>query len=676
MAPLLTRPKARTVALVGSSASGKTSLLESLVVATGGLDRPGRIEDGTTLCGTDPEERRHLMSLGIGMAPVWVGDDKLTILDSPGFIDFHSEVNRAVHVADVAVLVVNAVNGVQGDTAIIWDVVQAAGVPAVVFVNCLDAERADFESTFAQLEQLVGPRLAPLELPMGQGSSFAGIIDLLADDAITYGAGGASHGPIPGQFAELEQRARASLIEAIVVGDDSVTERYLDGEVPTINELESVLGGLMSDARIYPLVCGSGVRGVGVDRLATLLDEITESRPIALTADSTDVMLPRDPEAMLVLRAFKVIVDPYVGRIVVFEVISGTLDDDAMLFNPRTQTEERLHAINYLFGTKLVPVKRAVAGDVVAVAKLHHVMVDDVLSSKGHAFSFTKSPALLPALSVALVGSSHDDDVKISTAINRLAEEDPSLGIRHDPTSRRLVIDAMGDVHLQVTLERLRRRFGVEVTTEDPTIEFFETIRSACDVEGRLKKQTGGHGQYAVVNLKVEPIEPLSPFEFVDAVVGGTVPRQYIGAVRSGIEKAMRHGGPQGRQVVGLKVTLRDGKYHSVDSSEAAFETAASLGLRAALDKAGTNVLERIFAVTTSVPTAHLGDVLNDFSVRRGKVISTVQDDEFTTVVTAHVPESELQRYGLDLRNMTGGRGWATLSLHHLAEASKASTIK
>ncbi len=669
-------PKARTVALVGRSGVGKTSLLEALVVATGGLDRPGKVEDGTTLCGTDPEERKHQMSLGIAMAPVWVGGDKMTILDTPGFIDFHGEVKRALDVADVAVLAVSAVDGVQAETVVIWHLAREAGVPVVVFVNCLDAERADFESTLSALERLIGPELAPLELPMGQGADFAGIVDLLADDAVTYGVGGPQHGPIPPQLAEIEQRVRSSLLEAIVVGDDSLTERYLEGEMPTMDEMESVLGHLMTSAKIVPLACGSAIRGVGIDRLASLLDEIAESRPIPMIESGTEIVLSRDSQADLVLRAFKVIVDPYVGRIVVLEVVSGTVTTDVSLVNARTKLEERIHGLNYLFGTKLIPIERGVAGDVVAIAKLSSVVVGDVLVRKGREISIHQAPVPAPALSVALIGSSHDEDDKIATALHRLAEEDPSLGVRSDPVSRRLVIDVMGDLHLQVTLERLRRRFNLEVGTTPPSVELFETIAATRDVEGRLKKQTGGHGQYAVVNLKIEPLEPTAPFEFVDAMVGGAVPRQYIGAVRHGLEKAMRHGGPQGHPVVGLRATLYDGKHHSVDSSEAAFETAASIGLRSALEEAGTIVLERIMTVATIVPSEHLGDVLSDLSVRRGRVISTKQDDELTATVTAHVPEAELFRYGLELRNMTSGRGRATIDLHHLAQAPKAVTSK
>lgn len=671
MATSTSHPKARTVALVGRSGVGKTSLLEALVVATGGLDRPGRVEDGTTLCGNDPEERKHHMSLGIAVAPVWVGDDKLTLLDTPGFIDFYGEVERALDVADVAVLVVSAVDGVQAETVVIWYLARERSVPVVVFINSLDAERANFEATLSALEKLVGPTLAPLELPIGQGADFEGVVDLLADEAIRYAPSGAHHEPVPSSLADLEARVRSSLLEAIVVGDDSLTERYLDGDVPSTEELEPVLGELMTQGKIVPVTCGSALRGAGVDRLATLLDEIAQSRLIPARENGSEIQLPRDPEADLIARAFKVIVDPYVGRIVVMEVVSGTITADAVLTNVRSRSEERLHGLNYLFGNKLVPIDKAYAGDVVAVAKLNNVLVGDLLTRKGRELSADLAPPPTPALSVALLGSSHDDDEKISTALHRLVEEDPSLRVRHDPVSRRLVIDAMGEVHLQVTLERLRRRFNIEVTTAPPSVELFETIIAAREIEGRLKKQTGGHGQYAVVNLKVEPLEPTAPLEFIDAIVGGSVPRQYIGAVRNGVERAMAHGGPAGHPVVGLRVALVDGKYHSVDSSEAAFESAASMAVRLALEEAGTAVLERIMRVTVTTPSGYLGDVLNDLSGRRGRVIGTDQNDDLIVTVTANVPEAELHRYGLDLRSMTAGRGRAEIVPHHLAEAPK-----
>ncbi len=660
-------PRARTVALIGRNGVGKTSLLEALVVATGGLERPGRVDAGTALCGNDPEERRHQMSLGIAMAPVWVGEDKLTLLDTPGLIDFHGEVERALEVADVAVLVVSAVDGVQADFVATWNLAQEARVPVVVFVNALDAERADFEATLHGLEQLVGPTLAPLELPIGQGANFAGIVDLLADEAITYDAHGPHRGPVPPELADLESRVRSSLLEAIVVADDSLTERYLEGDIPTMEELEPALSELMIEGRIVPVTCGSATRGLGVDRLATLLDEIAISRPIPAIAGGDEVLLDRDPHGDPVLRAFKVIVDPYVGRIVVMEVVSGTITNDVTLTNTRTRSDERLHGLNHLFGAKLVPVDKAVTGDVVAVAKLSDVVAGDLLAKKGLDLAPVHTAPATPAMSVALESASHDDDDKIGTALHRLAEEDPSLHIRHDPISRRLVVDVMGDTHLQVTLERLRRRFNVEVATATPEAQLFETIAATRESEGRLKKQTGGHGQFAVVNLRVEPIDPDAPFEFVDAIVGGAVPRQYIGAVRNGVEKAMARGGPKGYPVVGLRVTLLDGKFHSVDSSEAAFDTAGSMGLRAALESAETVVLERVMEVTTTFPTAFLGEVLNDLKPRRGRVVKTDQSGDANVTVVAYVPEAGLHRYGLDLRAITAGRARVTIVRHHLA---------
>jgi elongation factor G len=664
-------PKARTVALVGRSGSGKTSLLEAMVVATGGLERAGRVEDGTALGGREPEERAHQTSLGLTLAPVWVGEDKLTLVDSPGFIDFYGDVERALEVADVALLVVSAVDGVQADTEVLWGMCRDAKVPVVIVVNKLDAERANYESTLGALEKLVGPALAPLELPIGINGTFRGVADLLTDEAITYAGAGATRGAIPEELSDLERRVRDSLLEAIVVGDDTLTERYLEGDAPSVDELESVLGHLMTEGRIFPLTCASATSAIGVDRLITLLDEIAESRPITLLEHGQPVDLARNPEGDPVLRAFKVIIDNYVGRIVVMEVVSGTVANEAVLVNARTRAEERLHALSYLMGSKLVPVERAVTGDVV-VAKLSGAQVGDVLETKGRDLAPLPAPAPTPAMSVAIVPSAKDAE-KVMSALHRLAEEDHSLGVRFDAGSRQLVLDVMGEMHLQVTLERLRRRHHLEVTTAPPPVPYFETVLGKSDVEGRLKKQTGGHGQFAVVNVRVEPIDTSLVLEFVDEVVGGAVPRQYIGAVKNGIEKAMAGGGPFGKPVVGVRAILYDGKTHSVDSSEAAFEVAGSMALKAALEKSGTMVLERIMQVEAEVPGENLGDVLTDLSGRRGKVLGTEHGEDGRNRVTAHVPEAELARYGLDLRSMTGGRGRVTIAPHHPGEAPKAS---
>ncbi len=668
---MATHPKARTVALIGRNGVGKTTLLDALVVATGGLERPGRVEDGTTLGGTDPEERRHGTSLGLASAPIWIGEDKLTLLDTPGAPDLVGEVERALDVADVALLVVDAVTPVTAETRVLWRLAREAAVPVVVFVNALDADHADFDATLTALEELVGPTLAPLELPLGAGVEIRGVLDLLADEALVDAAGGARHERVPDELAEREARVRASLLEAIVVGDDRLTERYLEGETPDVEALEETLGHLMSAGAIVPLVCGSALRAVGVARLASLLDEIAESRPIPAVENGEVVLLARDPQADPVLRAFKVIVDPYVGRIVVAEVVAGTLAGDLTLVNSRTGGEERLHGLSYLLGAKLVPMDRAVTGDVVALTKLAHVQIGDYLTRRGRTLAAPPRPVAAPAMTVAVVADAKDDE-KVATGLARLAEEDPALRVRHDALSRRLVIETAGEMHLQVTLERLKRRFNVTVGTEPPPVPLYETLTAARDVEGRLKKQTGGHGQFAVVNVRFEPLDPSTPLEFVDEIVGGVVPRQYIGAVKSGIEKAMAHGGPQGFPVVGVRATLYDGKTHSVDSSEAAFEVAGSMALRSALEQSGTVVLERVMEVEAEVPAEHLGEVLTDLAGRRGRVLGTDQDDAALAVVRAHVPEAELLRYGLDLRRLTGGLGRARVSPHHLTEAPRS----
>ncbi len=664
-------PRARTVAIVGRSGAGKTTLLEALAVAGGSLERAGKVDDGSALGGREPEERLHQTSLGLTMAPVWVGPDKLTLIDSPGIVDFAGDLERALDVADVALLVVSATHGVSSDTEVIWERCRAAMVPVVVVVSQLDAERADFESTLAALEELVGPTLAPLELPLGSGDALRGVVDLLADEALLYEKGEARYAPVPDEVADLERRVRGSLLEAIVVGDDSLTERYLEGEAPSIDELEEVLGHLMVEGRIYPLVCASSLAGIGVDRLITLLDEIAESRPIAMLEGGHRVEIARDPDAQPILRAFKVIIDNYVGRMVVMEVVAGTVAGEAPLMNTRTHSEERLHGLGYLVGPKVHPLERAVTGDVV-VARLSEAQAGDVLCARGRDLAPVVDHPYTPALSVAVTSSDKDAE-KVVSALHRLAEEDPSLRVRFEARTRSLILDLMGEMHLQVTLERLRRRFHLDVATAPPPVVYFETITKASDVEGKLKKQTGGHGQYAVVNVRFEPLDPGEGFAFVDEVVGGSVPRQYIGAVRNGIERAMAQGGPNGMPVVGLRATLYDGKSHSVDSSEAAFETAGSLALRSALESTGTIVLERIMQVEAHVPADALGDVLTDLTGRRGKVMGTDQDESGVTIVTAHVPESELARYGLDLRGLTNGRGRVTILPHHLGEAPKGA---
>jgi len=666
-------PRARTVALIGHAGVGKTTLLEALVVATGGLSRAGSVAEGTTLVGTDPEERKHGTSLQIGFAPIFVGADKLTLLDTPGVADFHGEVERALEVADVAVLVVSAVDGVEVDTEATWHLAQNAEVPVIVFMNGLDHERADFEGTLAQLEALVGPALAPLELPIMAGPGFSGVVDLLADQAITDGPDGPTTGPVPDQLAELERRVRASLVEAAVMVSDDLTERYLEGEPLAIEELEAAVSAELGEGSMVPVTCGSALTGVGVARLATLLDEIADSRTLHGTLNGAPATFERDPEALPIARAFKTIIDPFVGRITVLEVVSGTLTPDLSLTNGRTKSEERLRGLSLLMGSELRPVDRAYAGDVVAVTKLADTQVGDTLAPKGSEVTIDLPEPPPSALTVAVRPAAPGDDDKLLAALYRLAEEDPSLVVRQVAETRQVLLETMGDTHVAVVLERVQRRFNVAAVVEPPEVARRETVARAVEVEGKLKKQTGGHGQFAQVHLKVEPLPRGAGFEFVDAVVGGAVPRQYIGAVRHGVEKQMAHGGPAGYPVVDLRVTLDDGKAHSVDSSDAAFEQAGALALREALELSGTVLLEPIAEIAVTVPAELLGDVLSDLGGRRARVTGTDQGGDAMATVSAEVPAVALARFGVELRAMTRGRARAVVLGEHLAEVTEPS---
>ncbi|MGA2531080.1 MAG: elongation factor G [Acidimicrobiales bacterium] len=662
--------KIRNVALIGHGGSGKTTLAESLLVAAGVLSRAGRTEDGTTVCDFEPEELKRKISVSLALAPFLFEDCKINIIDTPGYADFVAEVEAGLSVADLAVLVVSAVEGVEVQTEETWRLAAELGIPRLVFVNKLDRERADFERTLAQLGERFGSGIAPLELPIGAEAAFNGVADLLTDTAITYSGAKSTTGPIPEDMSELEHRVRETLIEGIVVGDDALMERYLEGEVPSAKDLEETLAKGVAAASVFPVVCGSALTGVGVDRLASLICEIGPS-PLArgkfkVKAGNETIELPRDPDGPPLARVFKTIADPFVGRISLMEVLSGTLHPDMTLVDSRNHTEEKLHALQVMRGKETQPTSAAPAGDIVAVAKLSGVLTGDTLAPKNQPV-VAEGPRLRnPLLSIAVHPKAKGDDDKLMTAIHRLQEEDTALLVRRDDETHQTVLSGMGDTHLQIVCEKLNRKFGVAVETEPVLVPYRETITKSAEAEGKYKKQTGGHGQYGVANLRVEPLERGEGFEFVDAIVGGAIPRQFIPAVEKGIQEAMVLGGYFGYPVVDVRVTCYDGKFHSVDSSEMSFKMAASMGFKEALAAAGPVVLEPVSRLEVTVPAAYQGDVLGDLNSRRGRVLGTEAGDRGEQVVIALVPTAEIQRYATDLRSLTGGRGrFAVRHDHH-----------
>lgn len=666
----------RNVALLGHSGAGKTTLVEALLRRAGVTTRAGSVPDGNTVCDTDPEEIARQMTISLAVAPFeWRATDgetyKVNVVDTPGYPDFAADVDAALSVADLAVIVVSAVDGVELGTELAWRRCERRGVPVLFFVTREDKHRADFHAALEQLRARFGTSCVPLELPLGEEDQLHGVADVLTEEALEYEPDGTHHtGELPVDVADEEHRLHEQLVEEIVAGDDAQLENYLSGEVPTVAELERTLAHEVLDRVEFPVLCGSGTTLVGVDRLADLICEIGPSpadRPVAVEAGDTTVdvtaSVTADPDGEPLVYVFKTIADPYVGQLSLFKVLSGTVRDDMHLVDTATGTDERLHGLVHLRGVEQLPTGRIVAGDLGAISKLTATTTGSTLAPAGRPVRVPVDPPPTAVYGVSLHPRTQSDDDKLSTALKRLAAEDPALVVEFDDEVRQTVLRGAGDVHVSVALARLERRFGVAVDVGDVRIPYRETITASSEAEGRVKKQSGGHGQFAVANLRVSPLERGAGLEFVDSIVGGAIPKNYVAAVRKGIEEAMASGGAHGFPVVDVRVECYDGKTHSVDSSDMAFKSAASLGFRDAVAAASPVVLEPIWRLTVTVPSEQQGDVLGDISARRGKVVGSAADGDGNQVITAEVPAAELRRYALDVRSITGGR--ATFEVRH-----------
>jgi elongation factor G len=664
-------PTHRTVALVGGAGSGKTTLAEALLFRAGAIQRRGTVEQGTTVCDHDPEEIARQTTLAISLAYLnWNGphgaDRGITLIDTPGNPDFVGGVDTALAVADVAVIVVSAVDGVTPGTRAVWTAAAEAGVPRIMVITQEDRARADFRRVLADLRTVFGEHLWPLELPLGEEQDFHAVADVLGEHALVYDDTGRHHEePLPASVEAEERALHVSVTEEIVSHDDAQLESYLEGHEPSADELARTLSHEVAAGEAVPVLLCSGVTGTGVDRVAELLCALSPSSRdhdsrilVGGTEDgegATEVSVAPNPAGETLVHVFRTVADPFVGQIAMLKVLSGTLRPSDRLRNATTGAEERMPALFRLRGTAHLPADALRTGDVGAVAKLVGSPSGSLLWSRGQGVARPLPlPHRHPVFSVSLAPATQSDDAKLSTALARLLAEDPTLTI--DQSGGETVLRGLGDTHLAVAVERLARVLGVNVTTGPARVAYRETIARSAQAEGKLKKQSGGHGQFAVVQLRVSPLPPGSGFEFVDSVVGGAVPRTYISAVEKGARDALAAGGPQGHPVVDVRVELYDGKAHAVDSSEMAFRTAASLGVKAALATAGSIVLEPVSVVTVTVPADLQGPVLTDLSSRRAHVNATESTDDGGTRIVASVPEAELGRYVLELRSLTGGQ--------------------
>ncbi|MCL2455808.1 MAG: elongation factor G [Micrococcales bacterium] len=661
-----TTPRLRTVAVLGAGSAGKTTLVEALALRAGLITRAGTITDGTTLSDHEPEEIARQISLNLGVLPItWKASDghtyDLTILDAPGFLDFVGVVDDALAAADIALVVVSAVEGVQTGTYLALEAAAAAQVPTMIVVTKEDKQRADFRRVLGELRTAFPDLpLVPLELPVAEEESFTALADVLSEQGFTYDKDGSHTVDMPDSVADEGHRLHEEVTEEIVSSDDDQLERYLSGEVPTPAELAATLARSVRDRTAVPVLIASGTTGVGIDRMADLVCELSpfiDIRNATVMAGDTEIEIAPDPAGTLLVHAFHTMADPFVGQVTLLRVLSGTLKPGDRLVNATTQTEERLPGLFRLKGKEHLPVTKAVPGQVVAAAKLTATPAGSLLCPKGGAGK-DLHPHPLPTrqgvYALALEPVTQSDDDRMGAALARLTAEDRTLSV--DRVGDRTVLRGLGDTHLAVALERLARIFTVNVTTSPVPIGYKETIAKPSQAEGKVKKQSGGHGQYAVVNMRVSPLPRGSGFEFVDSVVGGAIPRNYMSAVQKGITEAMASGGVHGHEIVDLRVEVYDGKAHSVDSSDMAFRTAAALGVKEALAKGGSVVLEPVSKVLVTVPSAVQGDVMGDLSTRRGRINDTVSLDNQMVRIEASVPESELTRYILDLRSLTGGR--------------------
>ncbi len=661
--------KIRNVVLVGHSGSGKTALAEALLFAAGVTTRMGRVEDGNTVTDFEPEERERRSSVSLAMAPLTWDGHKINVIDTPGVSDFIGEVRAALRVADLAIFVVSAVDGVEVQTEQIWKLATDEGIARAVFVNKLDRERASFSQTLQQLKEVFGTPIAPVLVPIGAESSLSGVTNLVGGKAYTYpkGAMKADEGELPEGMRGDVAALHTALVEAVVETDDAMLEKYLnDGTEPSGDQLIAGMHRGMVRGSAFPVLCGSATRGIGIDRLAQFIVDFgprPDERPEPPTASGNPL-----PDKGVVAYVFKTMSDPYVGRISLFRVYRGVVDVDVELENSVRHVGGRMHNIFTMRGKDHQDLKHVEAGDIAAVAKLEATLSGDTLCSPDLGVVIAPVALPNPTMSLAVFPRSQHDEEKLSTALARAVEDDPTLRVTRNNVTHETVLSGLGDAHLEVTVSRLAARFGVVVDTALPKIPYRETIRGKADVEGKHKKQSGGRGQYGVANLRFEPAPPGTGYQFVNETKGGSIPKQYLPAVDKGVQEALDRGLLAGYPVVDVRAIVYDGKYHAVDSDELSFRMAGIMAVKEAASKLRVALLEPVMKVTIRIPEDLMGDVIGDLNAKRGRVLGMDSDGSFR-VVTAEVPLAEMQRYSIDLRSLTSGRGSFEMQMSHYDEA-------
>ncbi len=653
--------KVRNIALVGHGGTGKTSLVEAMLFNTGAIKRMGKVDDGNSVADYLPEEVKRKITISTTLVPCEYRDHKINVLDTPGYADFYFEVTGAMRVVDSIVMVLSANAGVEVQTEVIWE--DFADVPKIAFINKLDRENADFYKALNEMKESFSDNIVPVQLPIGAEENFKGVVDLVKMKALLFepGTGKISETDIPAGMMDDVETYKEALIEAAAEANDDLLTKYLEGEELSDTEiLEGIKEAATNGSAVF-VFCGSALNNIAIK---PLMDFIVDC---SATPDTNPIVEGKDLENdPLAAQVFKTIADPYIGRLNMFRVFTGKMKADSVVYNANKEKEEKIAQILIMTGKEQATVPELFAGDIAAVAKLSVTGTGDSLTVKANPVVIEPIEFPEPTLSMAIEPKSKGDEDKLSGAIQRLLEEDPTIRVEKNTETRQTIMKSMGDTHVDIVLEKLSRKFGVDVVSKEMRIPYRETIRGTVEAEGKHKKQTGGHGQYGHVWIKFEPTEE-GEFVFEENVFGGSVPRNYFPAVEKGLIEAMEEGVLAGYPVTNLKATLYDGSYHSVDSSEMAFKMAARLAYRKGLESAKPVLLEPIVNVEVEVPETYMGDIIGDMNSKRGRVMG-MEPAGKKQVIKAQAPQAEMARYTIDLKSMTQGRGKFRMEFSHYEE--------
>lgn len=658
--------KIRNVAVVSHGGAGKTSLVEAFLFNANAVTRLGKVDDGTATTDFEPEEIKRKVTISSALAPVEWKEHKMNFIDTPGKADFVAEVNSALRAADSVLVTLCAAAGVEVETEKAWQYAEDLGLPRIAFINKMDRENADFDAVVETMKAKFGNSVVPIQLPIGSEDSFKGVIDLVRMKAYMP-----KETEIPADMQEAAELARTMLMETAAEADDDLLAKYLDGEELTSDEIHTGLIKGMEQAKIFPVLCGSAYKNMGI---APMLDAIIAYVPSADKKVATgfhpqtkaDVeRRPGDPFAAFV---FKTTADPFVGRLSFIRVFSGQIKPDSTLYNASKEKSERIGNIFTMRGKHQDPLTVANAGDIVVVAKMQETSTGDTLCDKDKHVVFDPISFPKPMYTMCLEAKNKGDEDKIGNALHRLMDEDHTFRTKKDTETHQLLVFGMGELHLDIMAERMKRKFGVDVKLSKPKVPYRETIRGSVKVEGKHKKQSGGHGQFGHVWIQMDPLPPGGNFEFVDSIFGGAVPRQYIPAVEKGVRDTLAHGVLAGYPMVDVKVTLVDGSYHSVDSSEMAFKVASALAIKKGAMQAKPVLLEPICNIEVRMPEASMGDVIGDLNTRRGRIQGMENIGKGRGIVKAQAPLSELFTYSMNLRSITQSRGSFDMNFSHYEE--------